>query len=120
MASVFALDDRATTGFSNASQYDKYRASYPDDAVEALLGHLNLSGIENARIIDLASGTGKFTECKKVLFLSSSEVLTLLNLDFALVWCHAPGSSVRHQTRTSVYLAKLLMSCLSIWKPVSV
>lgn len=64
MASKFQLDDRANNGFEDASSYDKYRPSYPEEAVGKLLEHLGLSGVKGARVIDLASGTGKFTECK--------------------------------------------------------
>jgi ubiquinone/menaquinone biosynthesis C-methylase UbiE len=35
---------------------------YPQEAVEKLLKHLGVAELKNARIIDLASGTGKFTE----------------------------------------------------------
>jgi hypothetical protein len=63
MTSKFQLDERANAGFDDASSYDKFRPSYPPEAVEKLLVHLGLSGMEGARVIDLASGTGKFTEC---------------------------------------------------------
>ncbi|KAG9236887.1 methyltransferase [Amylocarpus encephaloides] len=56
------MDTRATTGFQNASHYDKHRPSYFPEAVESLLSHLKLNGVKNAQVIDLASGTGKFTE----------------------------------------------------------
>jgi ubiquinone/menaquinone biosynthesis C-methylase UbiE len=62
MAAQFTLPEQATTGFSNASHYDKYRPSYPVEAVETLLKSVGVAGIQNARIVDLACGTGKFTE----------------------------------------------------------
>lgn len=52
----------ATKGFANASGYDTYRPSYPPEAVEDLLIKLQVKGIENARIIDVGAGTGKFSE----------------------------------------------------------
>lgn len=62
MAEQFSLPEQATTGFSNASHYDKYRPSYPAEAVDKLLKNLGVAGVQNARIVDLACGTGKFTE----------------------------------------------------------
>ncbi|KAK2812345.1 hypothetical protein FQN50_001344 [Emmonsiellopsis sp. PD_5] len=52
----------AQSGFSNASSYDQHRPSYPPLAVSQLLSHLNVAGKKGAKIIDLAAGTGKFTE----------------------------------------------------------
>lgn len=57
-----ALADVASRGFAAASSYDHHRPSYPPEAVERLLSHLQLSGLHGARILDLAAGTGKFTE----------------------------------------------------------
>lgn len=62
MAKPFTLSSKAQTGFSNAAQYDKHRPSYPDEAVNKLLTRLGVAGVSNAQIIDLGSGTGKFTE----------------------------------------------------------
>ncbi|KAH7417217.1 methyltransferase [Cadophora sp. MPI-SDFR-AT-0126] len=62
MQSTFTLDKRAATGFSNAAAYDQNRPSYPQEAVDKLLNHLGVAGVQNAKIIDLACGTGKFTE----------------------------------------------------------
>jgi len=62
MATSFTLDSRAATGFQKASEYDAHRPSYPPEAVEKLLTHVNLVGERNARIVDLACGTGKFSE----------------------------------------------------------
>jgi ubiquinone/menaquinone biosynthesis C-methylase UbiE len=56
------IQEAATTGFSNAQAYDAHRPSYPTDAVEGLLAHLGVSGKPQSKIIDLAAGTGKFTE----------------------------------------------------------
>lgn len=52
----------AVTGFDNSSAYDVHRPSYPSDAVEALLRNLDVANKPRAKIVDLAAGTGKFTE----------------------------------------------------------
>jgi SAM-dependent methyltransferase len=62
MATPFTLASEAARGFSNAAQYDQYRPSYPAEAVDKLLTHLGVAGLKNARVVDLACGTGKFTE----------------------------------------------------------
>jgi ubiquinone/menaquinone biosynthesis C-methylase UbiE len=60
--STFTLDSRVQKGFQNAHSYDTHRPSYPAEAVSKLLTHLNLAGLNGAKVIDLACGTGKFTE----------------------------------------------------------
>lgn len=62
--SIPVIHNSATTGFADATSYDTYRPSYPHEAVEGLLGHLELAVSEHrgARIVDLAAGTGKLTE----------------------------------------------------------
>jgi trans-aconitate methyltransferase len=62
MASNHFVHDAASKGFHNAQSYDAHRPSYGDAAVSSLLKHLGLEGRKNARIVDLAAGTGKFTE----------------------------------------------------------
>jgi ubiquinone/menaquinone biosynthesis C-methylase UbiE len=62
MAPSFTLNSRAASGFQNALNYDAHRPSYPAEAVDKLLIHLGVANQKNARIIDLACGTGKFTE----------------------------------------------------------
>ncbi|KAG0651132.1 putative methyltransferase Mb3374 [Hyphodiscus hymeniophilus] len=62
MSKPFILANQAATGFSDASNYDKYRPSYPPEAVDKLLQHLGLSSQRDARVVELGSGTGKFTE----------------------------------------------------------
>lgn len=52
----------SSTGFKDAKAYDTHRPSYPAEAVRSLLTHLGVAGKSKARIIDLAAGTGKFTE----------------------------------------------------------
>lgn len=60
MASTIASEAQA--GFAKSALYDKHRPSYPDAAVNNLLKQMGLKGFPKARIVDLAAGTGKFTE----------------------------------------------------------
>ena len=62
MSTKFALPQQAQEGFSDAASYDQHRPSYPIDAVEQLLVNLGVANQPSARIIELACGTGKFTE----------------------------------------------------------
>ncbi|TEY78383.1 hypothetical protein BOTCAL_0049g00250 [Botryotinia calthae] len=55
------LAPEALNGFSNASDYDKHRPSYPPEAVSKLLKNLGVENVEGARVIDVGAGTGKFT-----------------------------------------------------------
>ncbi|KAK5173685.1 uncharacterized protein LTR77_002366 [Saxophila tyrrhenica] len=57
-----SLNPRAQSGFQSASTYDAHRPTYTPSVITTLLSNLNLAGVKNARIIDLAAGTGKFTE----------------------------------------------------------
>lgn len=52
----------AQAGFSAASAYEKHRPSYPETAVQQLLENVQLAGLKGAKVLDLAAGTGKFTE----------------------------------------------------------
>lgn len=52
----------AQTGYAPAAAYDTHRPAYPLEAVERLLEALEIKGKSHAKIIDLAAGTGKFTE----------------------------------------------------------
>ena len=52
----------AQTGFAAAAAYDAGRPTYRAEAVDLLLGKLDLAGVQGAKILDLAAGTGKFTE----------------------------------------------------------
>jgi len=56
------LSARAVSGFSKSALYDQHRPSYPPDAVETLLDAVRVAGVPGATIVDLAAGTGKFTE----------------------------------------------------------
>ena len=57
-----SIPGASTKGFENASSYDKHRPSYPPEAMTRFLKHLQVDGVKSARIVDLAAGTGKFTE----------------------------------------------------------
>ncbi|KAJ6446082.1 2-deoxy-D-gluconate 3-dehydrogenase [Purpureocillium lavendulum] len=60
---IVITERAATSGFDDAAAYDLHRPSYPAQAVESLLGHLGVAGRGGgARVVDLAAGTGKFTE----------------------------------------------------------
>lgn len=52
----------ASTGFANAASYDAHRPSFPPDSVSVLLKGLGVAGKPAADVIDLAAGTGKFTD----------------------------------------------------------
>ena len=62
MKNSYALPRGALEGFRDASSYDAYRPSYPPEAVESLLGRLKVSGEANVNLVEIGSGTGKFTE----------------------------------------------------------
>ncbi|KAI9171365.1 methyltransferase [Paramyrothecium foliicola] len=57
-----SIHNAATNGFSDAQAYDAHRPSYPTGAVDSLLKHLRVADKPGSKIIDLAAGTGKFTE----------------------------------------------------------
>ncbi|KAI1208998.1 S-adenosyl-L-methionine-dependent methyltransferase [Annulohypoxylon truncatum] len=52
----------AEEGFKDAASYDAYRPSYPPEALEKFLSNLKIAGQPSAKIVEIASGTGKFTE----------------------------------------------------------
>jgi SAM-dependent methyltransferase len=52
----------AQTSFANSTAYDAHRPTYPAESVQHLLEQCRVAGKRGARIIDLAAGTGKFTE----------------------------------------------------------
>lgn len=56
------LADEALAGFAKGSLYDQHRPSYSSEGVEKLLAALRVSGASSALLLDLAAGTGKFTE----------------------------------------------------------
>jgi len=52
----------AHSGFADAASYDAHRPSFPQASVSTLLKGLGIAGEQNADVVDLAAGTGKFTE----------------------------------------------------------
>jgi SAM-dependent methyltransferase len=52
----------ALTGFAKGALYEQHRPSYTDQAVGTLLRALGVEGVANAEVLDLAAGTGKFTD----------------------------------------------------------
>lgn len=62
MASQGNLPTAAEDGFADAVAYDTHRPNYPPDAVEAFLQNLKVSGQDEMNIVEVASGTGKFTQ----------------------------------------------------------
>ncbi|KAH7034849.1 methyltransferase domain-containing protein [Microdochium trichocladiopsis] len=62
MASHATLPHAASEGFKDAAAYDAHRPSYPREAVDQLLGRLKIAGQADARVVEIAAGTGKFTE----------------------------------------------------------
>lgn len=60
--SEFKLKASAQSGFASAAAYDAHRPSYPSEAVDQFLQKLEISGVTGAKVVDLAAGTGKFTE----------------------------------------------------------
>ncbi|OTB05975.1 hypothetical protein M426DRAFT_319353 [Hypoxylon sp. CI-4A] len=56
------LPTQAEEGFKDAASYDTHRPSYPPEAVEAFLKHLSIADFPAAKVVEIASGTGKFTE----------------------------------------------------------
>lgn len=62
MSSTHNLAPAAAAGFKDASAYDEHRPAYPAEAVQKLLEHMNLADAAHARIVEVAAGTGKFTE----------------------------------------------------------
>jgi ubiquinone/menaquinone biosynthesis C-methylase UbiE len=62
MSNEYQLPIAASEGFKDANAYDAYRPSYLPETVESLLRHLKIADRPNANIVEIASGTGKFTE----------------------------------------------------------
>lgn len=62
MAAKYELPKVASEGFKNAGAYDAFRPSYPPEAVDALLRHLKIADRPNVNVVEIAAGTGKFTE----------------------------------------------------------
>lgn len=62
MASSTGISERAQTGFAKSAAYDQHRPAYTSTVVQLLLENLRVSGVKHAKLLDLAAGTGKFTE----------------------------------------------------------
>ena len=62
MATSNGISNRAQIGFAKSAAYDQYRPAYSDTITQLLLEKLDVNGKEGAKIVDLAAGTGKFTE----------------------------------------------------------
>jgi len=62
MTSHATLPHAAAEGFKDAAAYDTHRPSYPKEAIDLLLSKLRVAGQTDARIVEIAAGTGKFTE----------------------------------------------------------
>jgi ubiquinone/menaquinone biosynthesis C-methylase UbiE len=60
--SATRINDRAQAGFANSTAYDSHRPTYSASSVQVLLEQLDVEGKKGAVIVDLAAGTGKFTE----------------------------------------------------------
>jgi ubiquinone/menaquinone biosynthesis C-methylase UbiE len=56
------INPSAQNGFSNAALYDKHRPSFPAHSVSVLLDGVRVADSPQATVVDLAAGTGKFTE----------------------------------------------------------
>lgn len=61
-STMSALAHTAAEGFKDAAAYDAHRPAYPPEAVQKLLEHMRLADRAHARIVEVAAGTGKFTE----------------------------------------------------------
>lgn len=57
-----SLASEALAGFQKGKAYDQNRPSYPPEVVDKLLTALHIEGVAGAQVLDLAAGTGKFTE----------------------------------------------------------
>jgi hypothetical protein len=57
-----SIAGEALSGFAKGALYEQHRPSYSDQAVDTLLQALGVQGVANAELLDLAAGTGKFTD----------------------------------------------------------
>jgi ubiquinone/menaquinone biosynthesis C-methylase UbiE len=56
------FSELAQSGFAPSAAYDTHRPTYPAAAVNTLLSNLEITNVSGAKIVDIAAGTGKFTE----------------------------------------------------------
>ncbi|KAL9072473.1 MAG: hypothetical protein Q9157_005075 [Trypethelium eluteriae] len=59
---ALSIEQTAEEGYHNALAYEKYRPSYPSETINLLTELLHKKSESHYRIVDLAAGTGKFTE----------------------------------------------------------
>lgn len=62
MAGNGGISNLAQTGFAQSAAYDEHRPTYPPKPTQYLLEQLRVAGKKHVKILDLAAGTGKFTE----------------------------------------------------------
>lgn len=56
------INPDALSSFTNSTAYDSHRPTYPPASIQHLLAQCRVAGKRGARVVDLAAGTGKFTE----------------------------------------------------------
>lgn len=59
---ISPIPQSSTLGFASAKAYDLHRPTYPPTSVNSFLQHLKIHNKTHAKIVEVASGTGKFTE----------------------------------------------------------
>jgi hypothetical protein len=57
--SVSGIRPEAQVGFAAAEAYDAGRPAYPSEAVDQLLQHMQVAGVQGAKILEIAAGTGQ-------------------------------------------------------------
>ncbi|KEQ84793.1 putative 2-heptaprenyl-1,4-naphthoquinone methyltransferase [Aureobasidium pullulans] len=98
------LNPSAQSGFSNAALYDKHRPSFPAHSVSVLLDGVRVADSPQATVVDLAAGTGKFTE----LLAARDEGYEIIAIEphadmrKVLEDKHLKGVSVRHGLSTDM------------------
>ena len=64
--SAGAIRPQAQLGFAAAEAYDAGRPTYPPAAVDQFLQHLEVAGVQRAKILEIAAGTAEThdVECR--------------------------------------------------------
>ena len=57
-----SINAQARNGFAKSAAYDQHRPTYPAASVQELLEQCRVAGRKGSVVVDLAAGTGKFTE----------------------------------------------------------
>ena len=57
-----SIHARAQASFAKSDDYDRHRPTYSATITQFLLEQLSVAGKSGAHVVDLAAGTGKFTE----------------------------------------------------------